>query len=130
MPSHSRTARIGFWPSVAILAGGAFLLAGVVARALLLEAALVTDRQGVDAYASADRATGGVVPSLPFLAALGLYPAYVLQIASLQGLGPSPDRTRAWLGVVLVLVFALLAGLNHGVQVTAVRLGLLAGQSA
>lgn len=128
MRSIARAVRLGFWSSVVILVSGAVLLAGIVASALTLPSALTTDWQGVDAYATAYRATGGILTSLPFLAALVSCPAYVLQIVSLHGLASGAGRIRRGLGVASALAFALLAGLNYVVQMTLVRTGILGGQ--
>ena len=103
------------------------LLGGIVASSLFLPSALTTEWKGIEPYADAYRATGGIITSLSFLAALAACPAYVLQVASIRRLNQGTLRTLGRFGLAFAVTFAVLAGLNYVVQLTVVRSGILSG---
>ncbi len=98
MRVHASAALLGFWSSAVILVSGLGLLVGLVASALLLPSAMTTAWAGMEAYANAYRATGGIITALSFLAALVACPAYVIQVITRgtgdDGGGAGRSRTR------------------------------------
>ena len=121
--------RVGYWSSIVILASGVGLIGGILASALFLPTALTTEWKGVEPYADAYRASGGVITSLSFLAALVSCPAYVIQIGSIHSINTSDSRRRVRLGLAFAVIFATLAGLNYVVQLSIVRARILSGQT-
>jgi hypothetical protein len=119
--------RYGYLSSVVILISGVGLVCGILASSLFLPTALTTGWKGIEPYADAYRATGGIITSLSFLAALISCPAYVIQIASIQRLDQRTTGTLGRFGLAFAIMFAGLAGLNYVVQLTVVRIGILAG---
>ena len=121
--------RLGFWSSVLLLCSGIGLLGGIVASSILLPPALTTEWNGIEPYAAAYRATGGVITSLSFLAALILCPAYVVQIVGInRAHRPALGRLGRF-GLTSAIVFSVLAGLNYVVQLTIVRNDILGGRT-
>ena len=114
--------------SVVILVAGAGLIVGVLASYALLPPPLTTGWAGEFPYGRAYRLTGGTLTSLCFIAALVLVPAYVLQIASIQGLRPQAGNGVRRFGLASAAAFALLSGLTYAVQLTVVRLAILNGE--
>ncbi len=127
--SRFATIRRGFWASIVILISGIGLLLGIVASSLFLPAALTTTWQGIEPYAEAYRATGGVITSLSFLAALVACPAYLLQVASILRLDQRAWGTRSRFGFTAATMFVVLAGLNYIIQLTVVRVAILSGEA-
>ena len=127
--AHSSDMWFGYLSSVIILVCGAGLIIGILASAWFLPSSMTTGWVGVEAYAAAYRANGGLITSLSFLAALFSCPAYVLQIASINRLNGGRSRNVGILGLSCAVAFAVLAGLNYLVQLTVVRTGILAGQT-
>ena len=121
--------RCGFWSSIIILISGVGLAGGILASSLFLPAVLTTEWKGIGPYADAYRTTGGIITSLSFLAALISCPAYVLQVASIHSLDQRAIGTTGKFGLVSAVIFAVLAGLNYIVQLTVVRIGILAGET-
>jgi hypothetical protein len=122
--------RYGYLSSIIILISGGGLIIGIVASAWFLPSSMTTGWVGVEAYAAAYRANGGLITSLSFLASLCLCPAYVLQIASINRLNGRRSRKLGALGLICAVVFAILAGLNYLIQLTVVRTDILAGQTS
>lgn len=129
MGNRSTGIRYGFYSSIIILISGVGLAGGILASSLFLPAALTTEWKGIEPYADAYRTTGGIVTSLSFLAALISCPAYVLQVASIHSLDQRIIGTLGKFGLVSAIIFAVLAGLNYVVQLTVVRIGILAGET-
>lgn len=120
---------MGFWSSIVILLCGAVLLCGIVASVYFLPTALTTEWKGIESYADAYRATGGIITSMPFLAALLSCPAYVIQIRSINRVDKNANATRTRFGFLFAMIFAMLAGLNYAIQLFVVRPRILSGQS-
>ena len=113
-----------------ILASGVGIIGGILASSSFLPTALTTEWNGIEPYAEAYRASGGIITSLSFLAALISCPAYVIQVESIHHVSMSASRNRARLGVGFAITFAALAGLNYLVQLSIVRTEILNGRTA
>ena len=112
-----------------ILVSGVGLIGGIFASSVLLPTTLTTEWSGIEPFADAYRANGGIITSLSFLPALVSCPAYVIQVGCIHHVEMSSSRKWAKFGLGFAVMFAALAGLNYAVQLSIVRTQILGGQT-